>query len=368
MDPLSVTASVIALLGAGGKIISLLSQVAAIADTPALARATLQEMTDISTALQHIQDFVNGAVKVPIERQQHILLEHLVATLTGCLTTYSDLSVIINSLDIGSSGISVFDRVKWTLKEAGINSIVQRLQNYKSSLNLMLSILQSTSIIEIHQTVTRLHSLMEQLLRSDDDLYRRLSSLKGARSPPSGASSIETILHNSTDDNDDNGSNTIRTTIAANRNAMEKVSKSTIIRFTFNSVLANSRVYSRFKYLHSNTHSETSLTSSAHRTMAISVFSATSLADISNIFVYSLPICIQEVRDPYWYTEAQVPAARSLPRTGVIQLFKNRLREGTFKGEDPCPEPISVVFDNLLSIRLINNRYQQQSIIINSYR
>jgi hypothetical protein len=75
-------------------------------------------------------------------------------------------------------------------------------------------------------------------------------------------------------------------------------------------------------------------------TMAISVFSTTSLADISNISVYSLPICIQEVRDLYSYTEVQVPAARSLPRTGVTQLFKNILREGTFKGEDPCPEPI----------------------------
>jgi len=91
MDPLSVTASVIALLGAGGKIISLLLQVAAIADAPALAIVTMAEMTDISTALRHIQDFVNGSIKVPVERQQHILLEHLVATLTGCLITYSEL-------------------------------------------------------------------------------------------------------------------------------------------------------------------------------------------------------------------------------------------------------------------------------------
>jgi len=60
---------VIALLGAGGRIISLLSQVATISDAPTLATVTLIEMTDISTALRHIQDFVNGAVKVPVERQ-----------------------------------------------------------------------------------------------------------------------------------------------------------------------------------------------------------------------------------------------------------------------------------------------------------
>lgn len=324
MDPLSVTASVIALLGAGGKIISLLSQVAAIADAPALAIVTLAEMTDISTALRHIQDFVDGAVQVPVERQQHILLEHLVATLTGCLITYSELDAITDSLDIGSSSMSVFDRVKWTLKEASINTLVQRLQNHKSSLNLMLSILQSTSIIEIQQTVTKLHGLVEQLLSGDNDLHRRLSGLEGAATLPSSASNIETILHDSTDDNDDDDNATIRPVIAANRNTVENVEKSTIISFTFDSALANSRVYSRFKYLHSNTHSETSLASSTRRTMAISIFSAISLAEISNISVYSLPISIQEVRNLNWHTGVQAP---SLPRTGALQFFINRLRE-----------------------------------------
>ena len=328
MDPLSVTASVIALLGAGGKIISLLSQVAAIADAPALAIVTMAEMTDISTALRHIQDFVNGSVKVPVERQQHILLEHLVATLTGCLITYSELDAIINGLNIGSSGMSVFDCVKWTLKEASINTIVQRLQNHKSSLNLMLSILQSTSIIEIQKTVTKLHGLMEQLLRGDNDLYRRLSGLEGARTLPSGASNIETILHDSTDDNDDDDNATIRPAMAANRNTMENVKTSTTISFTFDSVLANSRVYSRFKYLHSNTHSETSLASSTRRTMAISIFSAISLAEISNISVYSLPICAHEVGNPNWCAVAQAPTVPFLPMgafEGMAQDLKNIL-------------------------------------------
>ena len=83
MDPLSVAASVIALLGAGGKIVSLLSKVTIIADAPALATDTLMGVTDISTALRRIGDFVNGAIKVPAERQKYIQLDYLLTTLTG---------------------------------------------------------------------------------------------------------------------------------------------------------------------------------------------------------------------------------------------------------------------------------------------
>jgi len=184
---------------------------------------------------------------------------------------------------------------------------------------------------------------MEQLLRGDNDLYRRLSGLEGARTLPSGASNIETILHDSTDDNDDDDNATIRPAIAANRNTMENVKMSTIISFTFDSVLANSRVYSRFKYLHSNTHSETSLASSTRRTMAISIFSAISLAEISNISVYSLPISIQEIRNLNRNTGVQAPVAPvapSLPLTRALRFVITRLRESTSKVEKAEPVPL----------------------------
>ena len=316
MDPLSVAASVIALLGAGGKIVSLLSKVATIADAPALATVTLMEMTDVSTALRHIGDFVNGAIKVPAERQKYILLDHLLATLTGCLTTYSELEVIIDSLKIGSSGMSVFDRVKWTVKEASIRTIVQRLQIHKNSLNLMLAITQSTSIIEIYQTVTSLRSLMEQLLGMDDDLYRRLSRPKRARTLSSGASNTETIVNNSADDNADNA--TIRPVIVTNRNTTE-------IGFTVDSVSADSRDDPRFKQSRPKTHPQTS---STRRKTASPIFSATSLAEIPNISAQPLPICAHEVGNSSWYDVAQAPTVPFLPTRafeGMVQDLKKIL-------------------------------------------
>ena len=316
MDPLSVTASVIALLGAGGKIISLLSKVTTIADAPDLATATLVEMTDISTALRHIGDFVNGAIKVPAERQKYILLDHLLATLTGCLTTYSELEAITDSLKIGSSGMSVFDRVKWTVKEASIKTIVQRLQIHKNSLNLMLSITQSTSIIEIREMVTSLHSRMEQLLGIDDDLYRRFSRPKRARTLSSGASSTEAIVGKSADDSADNA--TTRPVIVTNRNTTE-------MDFAVDSVSADSRDYPRSKRPRPKTHPQTS---STRRKTATPVFSATSLAEISNISAQSLPICAHEVGNSSWYTIAQAPTVPSSPARaleGMVQDFKKML-------------------------------------------
>ncbi|OCK91156.1 uncharacterized protein K441DRAFT_665166 [Cenococcum geophilum 1.58] len=316
MDPLSVAASVIALLGAGGKIVSLLSKVTTIADAPALATDTLMGMTDISTALRQIGDFVNGAIKVPAERQKYIRLDYLLATLTGCLTTYSELEAIIDSLKIGLSGISVFDRVKWSVKEASIKTIVQRLEIYKSSLNLMLSIMQSTSIVETHQTVASLHSIIEQLLGSDDDLCRRFSRCKRARTLSSGTSNMETLTNNSADDNADNG--IIRPAIVANRNTTE-------MGFTVDGVSADSRGYPGFKHSRPKTHPQTR---STRRKTATPVFSAISLAEIPNISAQPLPICVHEVGNSSWYAVAQAPTVPFSPTRafeGMVQDLKKIL-------------------------------------------
>ena len=60
-------------------------------------------------------------------------------------------------------------------------------------------------------------------------------------------------------------------------------------------------MYRRLLLLRSDTHSETSATSSYRRGAAASIFSATSLADISNISQYSLPIFFEEISNSQWY-------------------------------------------------------------------
>jgi hypothetical protein len=142
MDPLSVAASVSGLLCAGVKISSFLfSVVSNVRDAPSLAQSLLWEMTDITAALGRLQAYVDGRTQARSERGALILLEHVLATLTGCVTTYSDLQAIVNKLNVDPN-MGTFDKIRWSREESKIAVIVQRLQNHKSSLTLMLTILQ----------------------------------------------------------------------------------------------------------------------------------------------------------------------------------------------------------------------------------
>lgn len=142
MDPLSVSASVVGLLGAGASITStLFALVSSIRDAPQLAQSLLREMADISAALGSLQIYIRGRAEASAERGALILLEHVLTTLTGCVTTYSDLQRVMDGLNVNPS-MGMFDRLKWSREEQKLSLILQRLQNHKSSLTLMLTILQ----------------------------------------------------------------------------------------------------------------------------------------------------------------------------------------------------------------------------------
>ena len=142
MDPLSVVAAVVGLLGAGAKISSSLdSLISSTQDVPSLAVSAHQEVTDITAALTLLQTYISGQMQIRTERESLILLEHVLTTLTGCVTTYSDLQTVLDGLKKGDD-LTVFDRVKWLRNQTRVTTIVQRLQNHKSSMTLMLSILQ----------------------------------------------------------------------------------------------------------------------------------------------------------------------------------------------------------------------------------
>lgn len=141
MEPLSVGASVVGLLAAAGKMTQLLTRVTGLVDAPGSATAVLTEMNNMTGALKHFQDYLDGALSVPDGCEQHVLLEHVAATLVGCVTTYTELEMIIDGVRVDPE-MGMFDRIKWAKKEKQVRDIVQRIQNHKSSLTLMLTILQ----------------------------------------------------------------------------------------------------------------------------------------------------------------------------------------------------------------------------------
>jgi hypothetical protein len=142
MDPLSVAASVTGLLGVGVRISSsLFSLITACRDAPNLAQSLMWEVTDISAILGHLQSYILGRTRIATSRASMIMVEHLLTTLTGCVATYSDLQRVLEDLNLKPE-MNVFDKIKWARSESLIHTIVRRLQHQKSSMSLMLTIIQ----------------------------------------------------------------------------------------------------------------------------------------------------------------------------------------------------------------------------------
>ncbi|KAI0430749.1 hypothetical protein F5Y09DRAFT_306787 [Xylaria sp. FL1042] len=295
MDPLSVAASVVGLLAAGGKVTSLLfTVITKCKDSPNLARSILFEVADVSAVLGQLQDFLIDRTKAASERGNLILLEQLLITLTGCVTTYSDIQFILTSLNI-SEDMGTFDRIKWTRQEDKLNTLVQRLQCHKSSLTLMLNIIQCKSMEEAQSCTQRLCVLVEQMLESNRDLAERIRGLEREGSVISKARSD--IIP--ADD-----SSTIRHTRTTSGSMLES-GDAIVKRFAFEEDLESSRVYNKAIYRHS----QVSLTSTALYTTALSVFSKLSLSQVSSISFYALPVCAIDLHNSELYVFGEEGAA-----------------------------------------------------------
>ncbi|KAJ4031876.1 hypothetical protein NW761_012978 [Fusarium oxysporum] len=230
MDPLSVSASVVGLLGAGAKITSCLWTFATNArDAPQLARHLVFEVADITAALESLQAYVCGQAQAPGERGALILLEHVLTTLTGCVTTFSDLQSLMDQLNL-SPDMGTIDKMKWARQESSICAIVQRLQNHKSSLTLMLTVLQCETMKEAQSSTHHLCKLVEELLQSNQDLASRIRGLEreGSIIAESRRDDVSTLRQ------------------ARGSKSLSFIdTQASVIKFTFDQDLQASRVYNR---------------------------------------------------------------------------------------------------------------------------
>ncbi len=141
MDPLSVAAGVIGVVTAAAQVSKILTTIVKNTKAaPKLCASTLTEVNDFKAILTHLQTFLLGTATAPKNRASLILVEQVIVTLTGCVTTFSELDEVLKGL-VTEEAISSLDRVKWAMKESTIAAIVQRLQTHKASITLMLTIL-----------------------------------------------------------------------------------------------------------------------------------------------------------------------------------------------------------------------------------
>ena len=141
MDPLSVTASIVGILGAATKVSSVLYKFVHDAKgAPKLEQTVLAEVNSLSSVLGHLQTYILGLSTSSKSRTSLILVEQVIVTLADCVTTFSELEAVLGTARIESE-LRILDRVKWATKESKVTDIQGRLQSNKSSLTLMLTIL-----------------------------------------------------------------------------------------------------------------------------------------------------------------------------------------------------------------------------------
>ena len=142
MEPLSVSASIIGILGAAAKVSSvLINFVKNTNAAPKLAQTVLADVNGLSTVLNHVQTDLLGTASPTKSRASLILVEQVLVTLAECVTTFSELEDVLGTSKHDAE-MDTLNRIIWATKESKVADIQRRLQSNKSSLTLMLTILQ----------------------------------------------------------------------------------------------------------------------------------------------------------------------------------------------------------------------------------
>ncbi|KAJ4301843.1 hypothetical protein N0V90_003939 [Kalmusia sp. IMI 367209] len=97
-DPLSIGSAVVGLISASARIALVLHHfIVRTRDAPKSASQILDEINSISAALEQLQIYLIGASKANAARRPLLSLHNIVATLTACVTTYSDLERVVGN-------------------------------------------------------------------------------------------------------------------------------------------------------------------------------------------------------------------------------------------------------------------------------
>ena len=142
MDPLSVSASIIGLLGAAAKVSSvLLTFVKKTRNAPDSAQELISEVNSVTAVLTHLQKYLLNSAGTARSRASLILVDQVVVTLSECVITFSKLEELLGT-SRDDNEWKILDRMKWALEESSTSSILRRLERNKTSLTLMLTVLQ----------------------------------------------------------------------------------------------------------------------------------------------------------------------------------------------------------------------------------
>ncbi|KAK5128245.1 hypothetical protein LTR85_002912 [Meristemomyces frigidus] len=326
-DPLTIATSVVGLINGGASMITTLYNIgSAIKDAPHLTRAVADELANITIVLQQLQTYVLGKAQASIQRLNLITIEHITATISGCVLTYSELDGVLKSLN-AESGIGAWDRGMWYLKKTKVYEIVQRLQNHKGTLGLMLNIIQCASLSEAETSMDRLCDAVNEVLRTNQELSMRLRNIEELHTGPQTGPAVPSAGPDasSLSPESDQGSDSGGEPIASSGDQVRAPHEHSGglgdggRQSNFEELLHRSRVYRNVD----PGDTTPSLMSDARSTLALSICSSLTLGEVSNISVYAIPIYAQDLSNASCYRFGP-PQTQTVEAQAVVQGEENQ--------------------------------------------
>lgn len=150
MDPLSLIASILTIVGVGAQTIKLLQKVASLKTAPLLALALNNELSDLRLNVLAIENLFSKQSKVLAScSDQDAARDHsTIASVISCLERCNDLVIKVNGLlgpllnfSLRSDVAAPKKWIKWFKEERKLTAFKQDLRTARISLNTALGVL-----------------------------------------------------------------------------------------------------------------------------------------------------------------------------------------------------------------------------------
>ena len=267
MDPLSAAASAAGLLDAANRIVK---GIETIKNAPKQIRNIKIEVEAIQAALEQVQALIILRDKRRYhDRGRLLMVEHVMVVMSGLVLLFSELESIVEDFS-KEQKLGLLDRAGWLIKESTVKDLTSKVQNSKSSLILILTVLQAQSQTEAEALIERLVSLVEGLQGEDRPVQM------GANPTPSN------VLHQM---------ETVNVARAAVR--IPNVTACDLRTLAFEHELYESRPYRRSA--NNRDIDCQTIASALSQVSAFSVLSRFSVSEVSHVAVLRFPITLQEL-------------------------------------------------------------------------
>lgn len=314
MEPFSVASSVAGLIIAAGKVYSLLDFISSVKNSPTTVNDAKNEVKHARSALCSLERYLNNLASLNPERTAMIRVDNLRVTLSDAMIAFSDFQTLLLTLE-NIALVKAF--IVWPKYAKDIEEHMARVQRHKTSLTLMLIILQSDTQLEASQSQKRLEALIEGVVQENKTLRKMMNESQDAFDARS------TFTKRQEDDrfttwtrgNGEDDTETMRGNISesigrgSQNHVSEKGQQSRVLRLPFERILEQSWVYKR----NQRNSCDCSFISSAERSYTWSIFSGFSLADVSILSVIAMPLTTMDLANGEHYQAESLKEGLTYP-------------------------------------------------------